>query len=179
MSPNIAWRIETAMSDDILVDALLDEIPEYRRGETRSFTLSFRTERYTYPSGGFRYGNEVWGNAVYDEGSGSGSLNRYTAARQYLDYAGSVATGTDVDNVPWYREQQPPRATVDSPLVALVPSPELRATAEIQGVWGVIVDGADESLPALSSFELTFEVFVLAEYADYADRAAVETEFHV
>lgn len=179
MTRNTVWRIETAGTADIFADALLDEMPEYRRGESRSFTFSFRTDRYTTSSGGFRYGAAQWGTATYSgtTATGSGALARYVTARELLEYAGAVATGTDIDSVPYYREQLPTRATIDSALVGLVPSADLRATPDVRGVWGVVVGGEDGSREALSSFELTLEVFILAEYDDYNGREAVETEF--
>jgi hypothetical protein len=179
MTPTTVWRIETAGSVDIIADALLDEMPEYRRGESRSFTFSFRSDRYTTGDGGFQYGDAQWGTETYSGGSSgdSGALTRYVAARELLEYAGAAATGTDIESVPYYREQLPARASIDSALVALVPSAGLQATPDVRGVWGVVVGGEDGSRAALSSFEVTLEVFILAEYGDYDGRQAVETEF--
>jgi hypothetical protein len=150
---DISWRIETEAFGTIDSDALLDEVPEYRRGESRTYTFSFE------PS------------------VAPGDADDYRAARQFLDWAGANATGTAVNSVPWYREQLPPRADIDSTLVALVPSADLQDGNRVRGVWGVITGGEDGTLPSLTGYEVTFEVFVLAEYDEYADRAAVKSEF--
>jgi hypothetical protein len=174
---DISWRIRTEAFGDVISDALLDEVPEYRRGESRSFTFAFDPGTYSIGSGGFRYGNALWGGEVYDGGTGDGAFDRYRAAREYLDWAGANATGTTITSVPWYREQLPSRADIDSTLVALVPSVDLRDEHRVPGLWGVITGGSDGTLPSLTGFEVTLEVFVLAELREYDDRAAVKTEF--
>jgi len=150
-APTVSWHIETADAGRLDATALLDDVPEYRRGETRSFTFGFPAA----PPG----------------------PADYRAARELLDYAGAVATGTSMRGVPRYRSQVPARADVTEQLVGLVPSSELQSRFNVRGVWGIVDGGGDTTLPTVTGRAISFEVFVLAEYADYDDRAAVKAEF--
>jgi hypothetical protein len=148
---SIAWRIETPDAGTLTAEALVGDIPEYRRGATRSYTLGFAE-------------------------TGAGRSD-YRALRQHLDYAGAVTTGASVTGVPWYREQLPGRAAVTEQLVAVVPSRALRSRFEVRGVWGVIVDGSDETLPTVTARALDLELYVLAEYVEYDSRADAREAF--
>ena len=96
----------------------------------------------------------------------------FAELREYLDFADAAAYGTSITSVPYFREQLPSAAPVDSLVLKIVPSADLRGET-VDGVWGLVVGGSDDRLPSLTRPRLTLNVFVLAEASEYADHTAV------
>ena len=94
----------------------------------------------------------------------------YESLVDYLDYAGAAATFESVDLTPYYRTVRPGH----DPLVGLNPV-GADVDASTVGVWGVITGGRDTSISVADDlFSVRLDVFVLAEYDDFANRAAVK-----
>jgi len=91
-----------------------------------------------------------------------------------LDFADSVSAGTDAEQVPWYRELVPSRAPVSSHLVGLEPSDEIDGAA---GLWAIVVGGDEPNRRIGDRAVVQLDVFVLAEYDDFADRSSVSNAF--
>lgn len=158
MTRDITWSI-----DGIIADGYLGPTPTMSRGET--ITLEFRfSGRGSTPSYGDTYATGEYG------GSYSGRA-AYLELRQYLDYATdqTVQTGLTDRGVPWVRERLPDRAPVDSLIVPIEPGEDI---LDAEGLWGAIVGGDDPSEPP-GARQLSFEVVVLAELAEYDTRQAL------
>lgn len=97
----------------------------------------------------------------------------YEQLRDYVDWAGKSDTGQTVTNLPWYRDTVPDRAPIDSLVIAAIPADGI----DLPGLWGVIVAGEDASNAPMTNLVLSFDVFVLAEFDEYADHVAVADEF--
>jgi hypothetical protein len=93
----------------------------------------------------------------------------------YLDFADAADYGLTEANVPWYREQLPARADVDSLVVQLEPSTEL-SSYDVPGFWGLVTGGDDSRETTLSQERLVLELFVLADSDQYTDHTAIETD---
>lgn len=143
--PDVTWTIRTKSNGDITADGLL-EGPPSSYGRAEEVSLPFR----------FANSNEA----------------AYESLRDYLDYAGASATGETVTHVPWYREQLPGRASVDSEVVAIIPSTDI----DLPGLWGLIVGGEDQTNAPMTNHVIVLDLFVLAEFSEYADHAAVEQD---
>lgn len=94
----------------------------------------------------------------------------YTTLQQYLEYAGTAATGRTIDGTPWYRELH------SGPGLAMGVSPT-EPIATVPGFWGVLV-GAEEASPLPpSNLVLELEFFYLAKYGDHADLAQIKSTY--
>jgi hypothetical protein len=176
-----SWRIRTKANGEIIADALVESMPQYRRGEQTSMTFLFARGTYGATGDGWTYGGTegaTWGGAngaVFGAADETNAhIERYRQLREYLDWAGAVAFGRSLDRVPWYREQLPARANVSSEVVALEPSPDLED--RVPGLWALIVGGRDETTLPGADHRITLDVIVLAELDEYADHTAVEND---
>lgn len=103
----------------------------------------------------------------------SDHVQRFRDVRSALDVAGRYVTYETLQGTVMYRNQ----ASDGDPLVSIQP-PDAAAT--IEGVWGLVGGGADTSPNDASVSEgaallLDLDVLRLADYDEYADRAAVQT----
>lgn len=187
--PDVHWTVQTKNNGVIIADAMLGELPSYTRGDRTTVTLLFDGSTFGARSAtGFTFGNDpVTNNGGTDTAATWGGANgatyggvvddeteRYRQLRDFGDYAGAAATGTSQTHVPWYREQLPSSAPVDSEVVALEPAPAIADT--VPGFWGLIVDVTDETRPTLTGHTLALELVVLAERGEYADHTALEND---
>jgi len=103
------------------------------------------------------------------------SSSAYSGMLEYLDFADAADYGLTEANVPWYREQLPARADVDSLVVQLEPSSDL-SSYDVPGFWGLVVGGDDSRETTLSQERLVLELFVLADAGQYTDHADIESD---
>ncbi|WP_323192423.1 hypothetical protein [Halostella sp. PRR32] len=136
----------------IVGDALADpSAPTLQRGQEISLTLEFA----------------------------EGNLpTEYNAVRDYLAYPQAVTTGTTDQGVPWFREQLPSIAPVNSQLVQV--SPSARSGAGFEDFWALIVGGSEASTAYPNRRAVDVSLFVLGTTAEYATetdvRNALESE---
>lgn len=99
---------------------------------------------------------------------------RFEIARKLLEYAHQPVFGPegDYEGTPWYRENIPPAAPVDSQVVQLSPSEDLRDLS-FGGVWALVTGGREQDVTFNPKLEL--ELFVLAADEDYTYRTDVES----
>lgn len=95
----------------------------------------------------------------------------YETLREYLDFVHTPSTTTSLSGTAYYR---PNHTDPESLLMSFDPSGS-SIPASVTGLWGVLVGGSDETDHTLSNNQISLQVFVLAELAEYADRTAVET----
>ena len=100
------------------------------------------------------------------------TVHAYDDIAQYLEYAGSVATGTLKDGTPWYRELH--AESNQSLLLGFEPNPDIPT---VDGLWGVLLSGEEQSRIPPADLRLTVEVFYLAPFPDHADLTAVRTVY--
>jgi hypothetical protein len=169
------WTIETKSTGDIAVAGILESLPTIATGTEVSILVRVETIATAGSTGetggtfgtssGFTYGGS--GGALY------GSLENSepaAALEPYAELAGRVATGVDIDGKPYYREQLPSSASIDSLLLGVKP-PQGSSEA---GFWGVLTGASDESPRSFAIRKFDLSVFMLGQYGDYADRADVE-----
>ena len=190
MTTEPAWRLTDGKDGDVyvLADALDGDVPDYQRGGSVTLNLLFfEGGRYDAPRG-MVYGGPASGDAgglyggptVLDHGGtygtvgGYSGVGRYEQAREFLDYAGTVRTGTSLDGTPYYRESA--GQSVESHVLAFEPVADVPG---LNGFWGVVEGGSDPSSDPPAMYELEFEVFVLAERDEFESRSAVASAFEV
>lgn len=105
--------------------------------------------------------------------SGDGELE--ARVRNYGDHAGSFATITTLDNTQKYSEQLPSDASVDTIVWGIRPNGEL-TNENIDGIWGIIESFDDQRGPALNTVRYQVELRILAEFNEYSDHSALETD---
>lgn len=98
----------------------------------------------------------------------------YATLREYLDYAHAVVTNVGLDGTPTYRELH---TDTHDLLLSFEPTGTDQPT-DATGWWGVLVGGQDRST-LVGDRLLDFQIFVLAEFSEHADRSAAETAHEV
>ena len=192
MTTEPAWRLTDGKDGDVyvLADALDGPVPDYQRGGSVTLNLLFFEGGRYDGNRGMTYGDtdadtgadatggtygqvspSAAGRTYGTDGTLSG-VGRYEQAREYLDYAGTVRTGTSLDGTPYYRESA--TASVASHVLAFEP---LADVAGVGGYWGVVTGGSDPSADPPAMYELEVETFVLAERDEYESRAAVAAAY--
>ena len=91
-------------------------------------------------------------------------------ARNHLEYAGAAQYGGTVRGRPWFMERLPSGTPVASNVIAIEPQ---FSNVPLKGLWGLIVGGQETTPPPTVDYSASFEVFVLADLADYTTRADV------
>lgn len=107
-----------------------------------------------------------------------GTSGPFDTFRQYGDFAGSFVTNRMLDGTVKYRDQIPTSADVDSLVLGIEPSQELK-NAGLIGVWGIVNSVSDERNVALSNKFYGLEMTVLAEFDEYSDHADMETNLQL
>jgi len=172
--------------DDIVVEGLLGDRPELRRGDETTLTLELRRRpvhpgqitdtggRYSAATGGFQ-----WGGPAGAQWSGPASDSRVAPLRQrlarlaaYLEVADAAKYGRDRSGVPWYHDHVGGDDPVDSLVVELVFGD---AIASLPDMWALVTGGEIQSRRIGDSVVVELDVAVLATAAEQADRSAVET----
>lgn len=139
--------------DGTVVDRIEGPTPTVTRGSTQTLSVIF-DDRSTETT-------------AFDE--------RYRTLREYIDYANgpTVRTFLTDEGIPKYRERIPSTAPVTTFLVDVEPGADV---IDARGFWAVLVGGQDVTVPVEGLRRLELELYVLAELADYADKAAVKTD---
>lgn len=173
--PNINWTVHTASNTTIEPEAITGDWADLTRGRRTRFRFWFDAD--TSVSTTATYGTSVYGDTVY--GNVSQTLeDQYTewlTLQDYLDYADAAAYGTGINHRPWYHEQLPADATVGSLVVGIEPTQDLDDRG-VTGVWGLITGGDDRRNSTLTNWLIELELFVLAEYGDFADHNDIDNE---
>lgn len=102
-----------------------------------------------------RIGDEVSVELILQTGDAS-------TFQDYAFAAGDVATGLDIDGQPFYREQLPVLADVSSIVMGLEPP------ADARGIWGVLLEAANQSTGSLTDAVYDSTFFVLSRYAAHS-----------
>lgn len=186
---DVTFTIHTKYNGQLTATSLTSDWPTVTRSETQTLRFWFNNpdvrdslviedgESHTIPSGE----SETYRRLVIEDGGSltvDGDLTIEAGGLwtllQYLDYAGAVATGEDGAHVPWYRSQLDSRADVGSLVLGIEPSSDIEDRS-VTGLWGVVTGGRDVRNSTLTNWQLELEVFVLAEYREHSDRAAMES----
>jgi len=93
-------------------------------------------------------------------------------------YAGSFATQEMLDGTVKFKEQLPPDAPVESLLVGIKPSTNIR-NQEVAALWGLVTDVVDTRPRALSINRLEIEVTVVSTFDEYESRSDVTTNLEL
>jgi len=145
-----SWTISRKNATDITAGANISQNPPtVTRGQPATVEFLFRPE--------------------------TSSSSAYSGMLEYLDWADAADYGLTEVNVPWYREQLPARAAVDSLVVQLEPSTEL-SSYDVPGFWGLVTGGDDSRETTLSQERLVLELVVLADADQYTDHTDIEND---
>lgn len=147
VQPNdTTWTI-----DGIVVDGLSGPTPTFTRGQSVPLTLIFEPIRSVAADD-------------YDV--------RYRALREYLGYANgaSISKGITNSGKPYFHEEVSPDAPIDSFVLPIEPGADV---IDAVGFWALLLNGEDKSEPVADQRRLKFNVFVLAERDEYADKQAI------
>jgi len=172
-------------TDPIEIDGVDGTMPEYKRGKEIDVTfllwdsLLDRDDETASGLSGGTYGGA--GGMTYG-GAGGGTYgvnraprdytDRYKSLREYGDYAGAAATGMSANHRPWYREQLPPAAPVDSIVVRLSPGDGIETAP---GFWCLLQDVTDDTALYENYARITFNAVMLAEASEYATHSDIES----
>lgn len=99
----------------------------------------------------------------------------WRVVEDYTDYAGYAATGSGLDNQPWFIERLPADATVAGIVMGFEPSPRLQ-TLGVDGFWGLLAAARSDVSSPLTDYRLELTLVVLEEFDQYASVAAVKTD---
>lgn len=108
-------------------------------------------------------------NARVNLGFAPGST-AYATLREYLDFTHAVVTPIGLDGTAYYRELH---SDTEELLMSFEPTGTDHPT-DVTGWWGVLTGGQDRS-SLVGDPRLQFQVFVLAEFSEHADRGAAKT----
>jgi len=97
----------------------------------------------------------------------SGSETVHDAILDLINGGGAAAYGMDIKGESWFIDRVRPDADVTAATVKIKPV----NLPEMEGVWGVIVDGDDLTRIPGSQREVEFTVFVLAKATEYSTRS--------
>jgi len=176
------WTIHGA-DYDVIVDGLLSEFIDRRRGESVSllFEVRRRSGNRTATGGqygsaeGFQYSSTDRSGAQYSGRAATvaAAEERYGRLVNYHDFAGATDAGVDDKQVPYYRESVPSRADISSLVIGIEPNGDIAPAA---GVWGVVTGGGERSRLFGDSARVELDILVLGEYAELS-RSDVQSQF--
>lgn len=183
------WEFDPYPDDStapLQLDGVDGNMPEYKRGKEVEITfllwdsvLDRGDETASGLSGG-TYGGA--GGMTYG-GAGGGTYgvnraprdytDRYRELRSYGDYAGAAASGKSANHRPWYREQLPPVADVDTLVVRITPGPGIESAPAF---WCLLTDISDDTELYENYARVTFTVKMLAEAEEYATHSDIDAD---
>lgn len=180
LSEDQTWLIDPDRSDGgIVANAVAEDMPEYTRGEDLTLTFLFWDDAGMTHQAGFTLGDtdgatlgDQWGGVLGADDDFATHIDRYEAARQYLDYAGSASVNQAITGQPHYTERLPSGAAVSSIVVKLVPGPGLEST---NGIWGIVMGGDDSTRFPRDMASLRMRFTVLAEASEYDTRSDIQS----
>lgn len=192
---DIYWTVR-GKSNTVVADFATNDIAELdnkTRGDTATFELhSMNGETLTVESGEthtissgeteiYQRVNVLENGTLNIEENGTlietGGDN-LEEMQDYADHAGAFATNVTLNNTQKYREQIPTDADVDSIMIGLEPSDNLKSRG-VNGIWGLVTGGSDLRTPALTNPIYSVDIQILAEFSDYDNHAAVESDLSV
>lgn len=105
----------------------------------------------------------------------AGHESRHDNLLEYIEYANGppVKTGISYHGVPYYREDVPNRASIDTFVVDVVPG----SGVDLDGFWGVVTGGEDTRSTSGVVRRLRLDAFILAKYSEYDSKSDVQAEF--
>jgi len=168
------WTIRTSDGRSIVANRARNNLPEYRRGGTVSIEFTFDDREDVTSDTGAEYNYSEYGRFTYSSSGELRGFKAYESLREYGDYAGAVAFGTDINGLPWYREQVPVKSNVESLVVNVVPGAEVRG--KVSGIWALILGVTDETTPPLNYHVLDVEFGILAKSSKYDGISEVKTK---
>lgn len=184
MADDYIWTFDPDRGDGgIAVNKVSDDMPEYRPGKTYSMSMMFWDEASIDGgsaggtlggSNGFTLGGSA--GATLSGADLSGHLRRYTAVREYGDYAGRYATVQGLDGTVNVADRTPDSAPVNSIIVALEPG---RDHVERPGLWVALDDLEDDTWNPQDMAKLSARVTVLARRDDYDTRTDLMNDIGV
>jgi len=175
---NTTWTLYGA-DHDIAIDSLLGDFATRTRGEEVALTLrlSYRGADETggqySAADGFQWSGPSGAQYGISSGPTASLAERYRRLVAYHDFAGAADTFVDNQQVPAYQESVPARAPISSLLVGIAPDGDIAAP----GFWAVVTGGGDQTRRLGEAATVELDLFVLAEYAEYQDRAAAQSAF--
>jgi len=94
----------------------------------------------------------------------SGSKTVHEAILDLINGAGPAAYGVDIRGESWYIDRVRQAGDANSAAVGV----DAINLPEMEGVWGVIVDGDDGTRIPGSQREIEMQIFVLAKFGEYS-----------
>lgn len=204
---NTSYKVVTKSGGEFFVPYNTADPNNWTRGETATFEIEFPTfhddlvvsdsytvggvEAYdsiTVESGGtltILDGAILQTRAIDNNGTidNNGSLinnGEDFAAKfnDYVDFAGKYATNDMLNGVTKYRTQIPSSASIASLAWGIEPNQSLQDD-NIVGVWGLVdaIQNARNRMPTINRYQV--DVLVLAEYSEYSDHSALETDLKI
>jgi len=142
----------------------------FNRGESTEITFNGDLGDYPDITIGEENSFEFY---IIGSAGGDSADTRYDQVKEFEKYAG-YADVTQTLTSAYYSE---PTTFQFSPITSLLVSIEPQNVDEAKSVWGILtaIDDTTEIFNAVARVSMT--VFVLAEYDDFADRSAVQTEY--
>lgn len=102
----------------------------------------------------------------------------FSLVQDYIEYAGSYSTISSLNGKVYYRENVPDLADVDSIVLGIEPNTDINSK-DVFGIWGILDSATDNRPRALTTNQMGLNVFVLAQYSDFADHTALESELQM
>lgn len=182
----VYWIIYTE-TNEFIVNAITQDWPELQINDRTSIQLGIWTDGDLVVDSGETYTVESGTAEFYDSVTVNGTLNvngelvvgtaneRYNEIAQYVDYGGQATVESSASNVPWYIEQLPSDARVNSIVMGFEPSSTLKSRG-INGFWGILEGGSDERNNTLTNHQLSLELTEFNRYSQYGSKDAVATD---
>jgi len=184
---DIYWTVHTESTNSpFYVNALTAEWPNHTITGTARIRLWINDEGTLVVESGETYTVESGTTEFFEAIDVDGTLivngtliveseeNRFETLAQYGDYAGQSVVERTINHVPWFVEQLPSDARVDSIVMGFEPSQTLK-DRNVRGLWGILEGFTDERNSPLTNHQVEYQISVLDEFAEYADVSAVKT----
>lgn len=102
----------------------------------------------------------------------------FALLQDYIEYAGSYKTLEGLDGQVYYDETVPSGADVSSIVFGIEPNTDL-SNKDVFGIWGILDSATDNRPRALTTNQMGINLLVLAQYSDFADHTALESELNM
>jgi len=106
------------------------------------------------------------------------SKSPYNELLAHDRHAGSYTLTGTLNNTQKYKERLPSSANINSLVAGLEPATDLQ-NRDVAGKWGLISNVTDSRTRAFTNPVVTVEVDILADYSEYSDVAAVQTDLEI
>ena len=149
-------------NDPVILEGHTGDFPNTTVGET--FTFEFYIQDDVISDDNFDVGTLTYTTAI----------ERYNRVKDYLQYAGYANTNTTLESAYFTEPGSYSNAPISSLLVPIWPHSDID---QARGIWGVITGGDDTTEIFGAVARVSIDVFVLAEYSDYATETDVRNAF--